>query len=55
MAYYRVEGTVINQYIDYIEAKNEKEAIKKAEDVHCTCFDEVLCDKISKKEYEEDK
>ncbi len=53
--YYKVEGE-ITEYIEYyIEAINKKEAIKKAENIEGTNFDDVEVEKVTKKEYEENK
>lgn len=52
MAYYRVIGRIEELYEEYIEAKNDSEAIDTAEKDNCVYFDSSETEEITKEEYE---
>lgn len=53
--YFKVEGEIIDYCEYYVEARNYKDALKRAEKIEGLRFDSVEVRRVSKKEYNENK
>lgn len=55
MPYYRVEGEYIEYVDDYVKAENKYKAIEEMEYEYGNKFDDVSVQRVTKKEFEENK